>query len=681
MTRTEQTRAQGAHENVPTGPQFSGSDEGRIHRAACQIIAAALRGDAPPTELESLDAGRTLVMGAFVTLKRNGKLRACCGTLGRPMPLAQAVVQAALRTATEDARFPTISPTELPHLQLDVTLLYAFQPMTAQGRDRIGEVELGRHGLQIQRGQQAGLLLPSVPIEWGWDTEQFLEHLCRKAGLPGGAWMDEDAILTKFEGYEIEGPFCPEVARDAAQKPLQRFSQAEIAELAAQCLRNVVALAQGATPNYYLPGCPDGTVQLISLTIYPPDSAPQQLSQMSLRPGVPLQATLYRLAEAAAGALNARQRSPAALQQLRLGLTVLSDPAMHGTVAEPDLEGVDATRRALLVIERSKTAWIYDPHREPQQLLDAAARDAEVANPPAASVFSLAAVCTESRSTMSHVARPSPGPQVRPAAVAGMFYPGDSDQLAQLIDQMLADGGEVSPEPWSAVMVPHAGLVYSGRLAAETFRRVQIPEAVIIIAPRHTRYGVDWAVTPHRAWELPGCQVPGDPELAARLADGIPGLKLDAAAHRQEHAIEVQLPLLARLAPASRVVGIVLGASDRDDCRRFATGLAGVLRDLPQRPLLVISSDLNHFADDRENRRLDEIALQAIETLEPDHVFDTIVNRHRISMCGVRPCVVVMETLRQLGLLNRCQRIGYATSAEVSGDTSRVVGYAGLLFG
>ncbi len=84
---------------------------------------------------------------------------------------------------------------------------------------------------------------------------------------------------------------------------------------------------------------------------------------------------------------------------------------------------------------------------------------------------------------------------------------------------------------------------------------------------------------------------------------------------------------------------------------------------------------MNHFANDVENRILDRIALDAIETLDPAHVFQT-VRLHHISMCGLHPCVIVMETLRQLGLLNRSELVGYATSADADGPASRVVGYA-----
>jgi AmmeMemoRadiSam system protein B len=137
--------------------------------------------------------------------------------------------------------------------------------------------------------------------------------------------------------------------------------------------------------------------------------------------------------------------------------------------------------------------------------------------------------------------------------------------------------------------------------------------------------------------------------------------------------------LIARLAPHARVVGISVGQGSLDQALIFASQMAGVLRGLPKRPMLLISSDMNHFANDAETRRLDRLALDAIETLDPAKVFDT-VQQNQISMCGMYPCVIVMETLRQLDLLHRSELVGYATSAEVNGQPSRVVGYAGMLF-
>ena len=203
---------------------------------------------------------------------------------------------------------------------------------------------------------------------------------------------------------------------------------------------------------------------------------------------------------------------------------------------------------------------------------------------------------------------------------------------------------------------------------------------MIVIGPNHTGRGMDWAVSPHQTWSLPGIELPADFVLARRLCEAIPGLEMDAAAHELEHAIEVELPLLARLAPKTRVVGITIAHGDLAGCRRFAEGLAEVMRAMPEPPLLLISSDMNHFASDAENRRLDALALAALDRLDPEELLGT-VQRNNISMCGVLPAVIVLETLKMLGhLFDEVERVGYATSADVTGDTSRVVGYAGMLF-
>jgi AmmeMemoRadiSam system protein B len=396
-----------------------------------------------------------------------------------------------------------------------------------------------------------------------------------------------------------------------------------------------------------------------------------------LRPGVPLQSTLFALTQNAVQHLTAQPPTPEEMAAMRVRVALLTDPALHGTVQEHHLAGIDSRHRTVLVLERNKSGMVFDPDRPPDALLAEAISQARVTQPASAAVFSLDTLA-RAPFTLSTAPRPVRGPDVRPPAVAGQFYPDDPSALAHMIDTLL--DGERTAEPWPAAMLPHAGLVYSGRIAADVLKRLRMPRTVIVLGPKHTPLGMDWAVAPHTTWSFPGGQLASDVELAQQLAHAIPGLELDAAAHQREHGIEVELPLIARLAPETRVVGIALGAGDLASCRRFAAGLADVLRQREDRPLLLISSDMNHYANDAENRRLDALALDALERLDPAAVYET-VTAHNISMCGVLPAVIVLETLRLLGGGTKAERVGYATSADVSGERSRVVGYAGMLFG
>jgi AmmeMemoRadiSam system protein B len=345
--------------------------------------------------------------------------------------------------------------------------------------------------------------------------------------------------------------------------------------------------------------------------------------------------------------------------------------------AEPDLRGLDPRGHLVVVMERNRTAAIFDPALTASELVATAVGEAGITMPEAAQVYGLECVSSLSKVKVVHVPRAAAGADVRPAGVAGRFYPADPEELASLVDQCLPKE-PVAQESWPALMLPHAGLIYSGKVAGQTISRVKIPSKVIVIGPKHTPYGVEWAVAPHKTWSMPGGTLASDPGLGQRLCQAIPGLQLDAAAHAQEHAIEVELPFLQRLAPNSKVLGIAIGGGNLARCRQFAAGLAKVIRGLDEPPLLVISSDMNHFASDAENRRLDEIALKAMETLDPEQLYKTVTGQH-ISMCGLLPAVIVMETLKELGRLRKSERVAYATSADASGDKSRVVGYAGVL--
>ncbi len=654
---------------------LSAEQRGAILKAAAEYVASAVIGRPSRLDDPTLEGAADLpAAGAYVTLKRQGQLRACVGTLGTARPLLQVLRQASYATAKEDFRLPPISPSELAYFSLDVNILFNLTTVAAKGPARIDAIEVGRHGLRIQRGEAGGLLLPSVATEHGWDSETFLRHICRKAGLPSTAWEDDDAVLATFESVEFGGPF-PEEGLPRGHGGI--FTPQELEQSVKAARQNIHAILHGMTPSYYVPGVPDGNVAGVDLMLTIPGvTEPLHVTQLALRPGVPFQSTLFRLSEAAAKAIGQRGGTSAGMQ---VGLTVLSDPAMHGTVAEPDLRGLDPAHRALLAVENDKNAWVYAPSRTAEELLATAKERFPSLDPARVALYGLGAQSTEREVIFTSAPVPVAFAGIRHSTQAGRFYPAEPEKLARLVDELLAKSPR-RPERWPAAMLPHAGLVYSGSVAASVLNRLEIPETVIILGPKHTRLGVDWAVVPHSHWAMPGGVLASDPALAQALVEAIPGLQADASAHAQEHAIEVELPLIHRLAPNTKVVGIALGGGGWELCQKFATGLATVLRALPKPPLLLISSDMNHFATDRENRLLDERALVAMETLDARHLLQT-VSEHDISMCGVLPAAIVMETLRQLGGLQTCERVAYATSADVSGDTSRVVGYAGVLLG
>ena len=119
--------------------------------------------------------------GAFVTLKRDGQLRGCIGTLECRLSLAGEIARLAVCAAREDPRFDPVQPQELDELDIEVSVLGPLQLIDPRDASAF---EIGRHGLVVEQGPRRGLLLPQVAVEWGWDREQFLSQTCRKAGLP-----------------------------------------------------------------------------------------------------------------------------------------------------------------------------------------------------------------------------------------------------------------------------------------------------------------------------------------------------------------------------------------------------------------------------------------------------------------------------------------------------------------
>jgi AmmeMemoRadiSam system radical SAM enzyme/AmmeMemoRadiSam system protein B/AmmeMemoRadiSam system protein A len=660
---------------------FNDEQRQSLHREASRLIATAVSGmSVGEADTELAGTASRMVQGAFVTLKRGENLRACCGVLGQEMSLVNCLQRSAIQTATADTRLPTISPIELPYLSLDVSILHGFRRLPADDQQRFAEVEIGRHGLRIQGSKNSGLLLPNVATEQGWATEQFLQAVCRKAGLPPQAWRDSNNALEVFESYYFGGPLDSEVI--ATPDAVPSFPDLQMRQLAEHCCSNIKHHLAGSTPSYYLLDAPDGDVQGISLQVTwlsgPAAQTVHEQLQISWRPGIPLQSTLLEMTKNLAELLR-RQGATVDSANLAVNLTVFTDPAMHGTTANPDLRGLDPNRRAIVLVAGRRTVWSWDRHSDADSLLAGAHR---LLGGSEAQIYSVTGNTVDDRSDGSSFPSLQQQTRVRPAAVAGTFYPREADELKSLVRGMIqATTDAVQPKRnWAAAMVPHAGLVYSGQVAAEVLSRLDFPETIVIIGPKHTRDGVDWAIAPNEQWQIPGQTLAADREMAVALSKAVDGFQLDDAAHRNEHAIEVELPFLAQLAPNSKIVGIVMGSGNWQRCRDAARQLAAFLKTMPTPPLLLVSSDMNHFLDDAETRRRDALALGKMRDFDSQGLLET-VQENAITMCGIFPAVLVMETVRAMYADVVTEQVAYATSADVSGDLNRVVGYAGMLLG
>jgi hypothetical protein len=179
------------------------------------------------------------------------------------------------------------------------------------------------------------------------------------------------------------------------------------------------------------------------------------------------------------------------------------------------------------------------------------------------------------------------------------------------------------------------------------------------------------------SWETPLGEVPIDAEFALALQQRFPTLHNDPAAHRAEHAAEVELPFLQLKQPNLRIVPIALGTGQFEVLEQLGMALADVIARRADPVLIVASSDMNHYESDVVTRAKDHRAIERILTMDARGLFD-VVTQQNVSMCGFGPAVVMLTAARQLGAKS-AQLVKYATSGDISGDREMVVGYAGVV--
>ena len=273
---------------------------------------------------------------------------------------------------------------------------------------------------------------------------------------------------------------------------------------------------------------------------------------------------------------------------------------------------------------------------------------------------------------------------IRTPAVAGRFYPGRAEELLREIREYTSPG----KTPVEAVRIaaigcvaPHAGYIYSGGVAGAVYARLKIPERCVILCPNHTGKGRPLSIMANTTWQTPLGEVAADDDLGARLLRRFPALEEDSAAHRGEHAIEVQLPFLQARQPELHIVPITVGTSNFEVLRGLGEALAGVIAEVEEeceeKVLIVSSSDMNHYESDAVTRVKDRKAIERVLALDARGLWEVVTNED-ITMCGFGPTVVMLTAAKLLGAAS-ATLVKYATSGDVSGDFASVVGYAGII--
>jgi hypothetical protein len=261
---------------------------------------------------------------------------------------------------------------------------------------------------------------------------------------------------------------------------------------------------------------------------------------------------------------------------------------------------------------------------------------------------------------------------------AGRFYPGRPQELTRTLAECFVNRPATRPGSL-ALVAPHAGYLYSGKIAALGWASLAPSQRYTILAPNHTGAGQGPAALTLRDWSTPLGIFPTDRQATEGLAQRSQLWRVDEEAHRNEHAIEVHIPLLQYShPPGGALVAAVISACQYSEILKLGEDLADWWREYPE-TRMIASTDFNHFEDEPTTRRKDRAALEAILECDPEKLWRT-VSQKRISMCGLAPVAVLLHALSRLGQ-PWCEKVAEGNSAAISGDFQRVVGYASLLLG
>jgi len=274
----------------------------------------------------------------------------------------------------------------------------------------------------------------------------------------------------------------------------------------------------------------------------------------------------------------------------------------------------------------------------------------------------------------------------RPAAVAGTWYPRSRGALTREVDEYLAGVEDVPRGRVHAVIAPHAGIMFSGPIAAHAYKAAETGapyDAAILLGPSHFAGFDGIALFPDGAFECPLGPAAVDAALGVELLAADPIVQPRPAVHGREHSLEMQLPFFKRLLPDVPIVPLLMGYQTRDTIERLAAALGKVA--IGRRILLVASTDLSHYLDARTAQRHDGRVCDRVAAFDADGLLQLFEeypegDRGRYVGCGAGPAIAVMRAARTRGA-REGRVLKYGHSGEISGDESGVVGYVAAALG
>ena len=268
--------------------------------------------------------------------------------------------------------------------------------------------------------------------------------------------------------------------------------------------------------------------------------------------------------------------------------------------------------------------------------------------------------------------------------VNGQFYPNSPSDLKVIINEF-SPQGSFSLQDYSkkisakGIVLPHAGLVYSGRVAVNTISKVLPKKRILILGPNHTGRGSKFSLWPAGSWKILDKEIKIDEELATVILSKGENIAGDTLAHVSEHSIEVELPILDYFFGNFEFVPIACQKGTIIDYQETAEQISEAIKSLRSWKdiLLVASTDLTHYEPDQVARKKDRRAIEAIINLDEEELVKR-VRKEDITLCGEAPLAIFISCLKRLGA-KKSQVALYQTSGDVTGDNSAVVGYVGII--